>query len=73
MITAPASVTNAKQWVATDTRDTVLEEDHHPDKTRKPKNNMNQPMMMAEPLCNTKENRTYLMNKKIKDESSHID
>ena len=42
MIMVPTLVINAEQGVPTDTRDTVLENNHHLDKTRKPKNNMNQ-------------------------------
>jgi len=59
MITVPTAAIDAEQDVPTDTMDTGLKDNHHLDKTRKPKNKMNQATMVYAPSDKQKEYTTY--------------
>jgi hypothetical protein len=59
MITVTTSVIDAEWGEPNDTRDTTIEDNHHLNKTRKPKHNMNQATMMDAPSYEQKENTTY--------------
>ena len=59
MITVTTSVIDAERGEPNDTRDTTIEDNHHLNKTRKPKHNMNQATMMDAPSYEQKENTTY--------------
>ena len=62
MITVPTSAIDAKRGETNDTaRDTTLEDNHHSDKTRKPRINNNQATMMTAPSYKQKENKCTLV------------